>query len=216
MNQRRTCRGHYRAREDRPSSTPTYQAALCELKATLQHDVWSGIDRAIDIQTRRSYSSDGVVLKVVHKSKLSNVPTDGGRYDNLIARHPPRCVCYGVQGEEHPQWARTLVSKMFLVTHRTDAFICYVVSEPNSAADCSVIAWTGRGWICRLRGLRTLPDYGCLAVEISPERHCTSGPWGLVTRSMFSTYRGPFEHPRRLSKSSYGSTAAKGTAPGDH
>lgn len=73
---------------------PLIRPALNELKATLQHAVWTGVDRAITIHplmlgSQHNYFKDGMILEVVHKSKPSNVLAAGGRYDNLIARHSP-------------------------------------------------------------------------------------------------------------------------------
>ncbi|KAJ2913179.1 hypothetical protein MD484_g7237, partial [Candolleomyces efflorescens] len=73
---------------------PLLKPALNELRSTLQHAVWAGVDRPITIHplmvgSHHNHFKDGIIFEVVHRLKPSNVLAAGGRYDNLIARQSP-------------------------------------------------------------------------------------------------------------------------------
>ncbi|TFK23737.1 other/PEK/GCN2 protein kinase [Coprinopsis marcescibilis] len=76
------------------SMLPLMRPAFAELKETLQHAVYAGVERQIVIHplmlgNHHSHFKDGVLVELTHKSKPSNVLAAGGRYDSLIARHSP-------------------------------------------------------------------------------------------------------------------------------
>lgn len=76
---------------------PLLRPALNELKATLQHAAWAGVDRQIVIHplmlgSHLSTYKDGVIVEVVHNTKPSNILAAGGRYDHLISRHSLKSI----------------------------------------------------------------------------------------------------------------------------
>ncbi|KAF5320234.1 hypothetical protein D9611_011377 [Ephemerocybe angulata] len=76
------------------SLLPLIRSALAELKGTIQHAGWAGVDRPIIVHplmlgSVHSNFRDGMILEVVHKAKPRDVLAVGGRYDHLISRSLP-------------------------------------------------------------------------------------------------------------------------------
>ncbi|KAG2024094.1 STE/STE20/YSK protein kinase [Coprinopsis cinerea AmutBmut pab1-1] len=73
---------------------PLLRPVVAEIKATLQHAAFAGVDRPMIIHplmlgNHHQYFKDGILIELTHKSKPSNVLAAGGRYDAVIARHSP-------------------------------------------------------------------------------------------------------------------------------